>query len=184
MNEIPLFHCARHRALPPADSAGCLDCRDGRAMRAAVALALSVRSELPQEARSGTFLEGVYERALAVGEASVSGSRLVTALVETPPPARELAHDPQVQAALALAHVPTPTPSQWGAMRDSLLAGAQPVAGIRIRYRNLGWLGVAASVLAYFAFSETRVDIPQIVFVDLDARPSIEFSIVRGGAIR
>lgn len=119
-----------------------------------------------------------------MSEAGANGRLFASAITEPPPQPDREAGCEVLREALALGSTPVPSGADWQRVRAAVLSEAHVRTASHLRRHRLGWFGLAASAVAYFAFSSGRPEVPEIVFVDLDARPGIEFSILRGGVSR
>lgn len=176
------------RGASSADHAAqCSTCRDRLRAHRQLAGALATKPAIPPSLASARVLEGVFERA-AEGLESAAAAAGVAAAMRQPPLATEdsgLFERPALASVLGVpAHV-RPDALEWAGMRDRLFASARRESPALRRGRGLVLIGIAASAIAYVLLGSHRTVSPQeIVFLDLDSRPTIEFAIVRGGAPR
>ena len=173
---------------PSQHAAGCSACRALLERVGKLGSVLGTRPSVPSELHQPAFLEGVDELAIDFLEAGVGGSAVREAVRAAPPAAAgpvDFVVSSSLESILSTPVSAEPSPVHWKRMRAGLLAGvrSQPVALPRLR--RLAMLGIAASVIAYVALGgDPVIPQPEIAFVDLEERPNVEFSIIRGGLLR
>ena len=169
----------------------CESCRAHTTAALVLAEAMRRRPLGPSELGSAALLEGVFDRVLRLVEAGPVAAELVR-LMPTPP-AAEVAETPPLLLESPLAGVlsvapPRQSASAWTAMRDSILAGASVEQRRLVTFR-LRWMltafGVASAAVAItLALMDGMRHGASISFMDLKSMPSVEFAIVRHGALR
>jgi hypothetical protein len=171
----------------------CHACAARFAARARIATALSRRPQWPS-IPTATLLEGIFERIAEQSEQSPFGRSLATAMQASEAPARDWPSPiPEVALVEEMAATPPPAPSveAWARVRRGILAHVSAWSLLRRRQRLLvgGIAAIAIVMCLMFVRSRPVPAAPEIVFADLQstdlaALPSVEFAVLRYGAVR
>lgn len=168
-------------------SVDCVACRELLARCSRLGAAVAVEPTPPPVLARPEFLSGVYELAILSLEGDARGESLRAAMRQAPPSSAlevELFEGSRLAAGLTTV-AKQPSAQQWSRMRMGLLAEARLHPAASTQRKWLLILGLAASAIAYVTLDSGPVVAPsEIVFLDIEARPLVEFAILRGGAGR
>ena len=175
------------------DSSGhavdCVACAELVARSIKLVAVLATRPASPAALLEPGFIGAVYESAIDHSEAGSNGGSIRTAMRQPPPSSggdvEVIFARAELETTLAVPSTSLPSSLHWSKMRSAVLAGARSEPVVSRRLRRLALVGMAASAMAYVVLSiEHLPSPPEIVFLDLEGKPSIEFVIVRGGILR
>ena len=177
---------ARGIATDDAHARECEPCARRLALHRGLAARIATRPPAPRELASPAFLSGIHERVIEASEASALGERIGAGMAATPP--AEGWPEPLLSSAIA-ADAMSPPASQpaavWARVRRTILdeVRAAPVSHWR-KHLLVAAAGVAATLLVTSLLRDGTPASPTIVFTDLDAMPSVDFAVLRYGALR
>jgi hypothetical protein len=165
----------------------CERCAAVHAFKSRMAAHLATRPTAPPQLFARPLLEATLERVVAKCDAGAIGASLRD---REPTAAPRDWVAPALESSVlraALANQPRTSPDAWSQVRRAVLAEAHEVRVTRSRQRwLLGMITAAAAaaiVVGVFMTQGTRIE-ANIVFLDLDTAPGIDFSAVRYGALR
>lgn len=152
-----------------------------------MAAALRVPPAAPSAIRTPQFAHAVLERLVEQAAEAPVFRKLAEPVLS--PPADAPCPEPLLSSPVARRAMATPvapTAATWHRVHDAILADLQTPSRLRVRRR---WLGAAvAAVLVGVALShfgrtvaENQID---IVFVELERAPGLEFTAIRHGVLR
>jgi hypothetical protein len=189
--DLPGTACSRFRmaigdpgasAEVRAHAEACPRCAAHAAFAQHAAAVLGTRPPTPARLTTPEFLAAIHER-IVDGAAT---SRVFRALA-TPPAVHEDWPDPLLASSIACATItapPSPSVEAWHRVHDAILAD---LAMPRRSWARRGWLAsgfAAAAAITGLALTGSEPALPEIVFVDLDRAPNVEFTVVRLGEWR
>jgi len=166
-----------------AHADACPRCAAHAAFARRAAVVLGARPPMPTTLGTPEFLAAIHER--IVDDAAASP---VFRALATPPAVQEAWPDPLLSSSIARATITAPaSPSveAWGRVHDAILAD---LAAPRRSWARRGWLAsgfaAAAGLPGLPPRRRPETAMPEIVFVDLDRAPNVEFTVVRLGEWR
>lgn len=189
--ELPGSACHRFRMAigDPGASAevrahadACPRCAAHAAFARSAAAVLGTRPPMPTRLGTPEFLAAIHERIVDGAAASPVFRALATA-----PAVEEDWPDPMLTSSIARAAItapPSPSGEAWGRVHDAILAD---LVAPRRSWARRGWLAsgfAAAAAITGLALTGSEPAMPEIVFVDLDRAPNVEFTVVRLGEWR